>query len=222
MLDWVIWGVVIVLGVGLLCYPVRKQGKKILFVFPVTLLAIVLLYTIFGGGFAFRAFKVSEQKKEAAKAVLASLGSVDEVIVRLKKQVAAHPKDAKAWFLLGRVYASTGNWKEAKSAYTLAHTLEMSNHTYTLHYAQSVWEVNHAAFDEKTRLLLKEILSENPSQPDALAMLAYDAYQRKAYQAAIGYWEKLLQQMNASSEEASKLRQAIAKAREEARQSKSE
>lgn len=210
MLEAFVLGAVGLSGIGLLLYPLKQ--KKI-FVF-ILVLAVLLSYVVWGGWFEWQAFKRESKKQRDAKAFIASLGSTEAVIEQLKAQVAATPKDAKAWFLLGRVYAASGQWQAAHDAYVLAHSLDANNDTYTLHYAQSVWELNHQAFDEKTRRLLEGILSKNPNQPDALAMLAYDAYSMQHYQVAIQYWERLLQLPDVSDETSSKLRQAIVKARQ--------
>ncbi len=218
MLEWGILVGLAVLGLGVALYPLRHKKTVFGVSLPVSAAFLVLGYVLFGGGFEWHAFNVSVQKQREAKAVIESLGSMEAVIERLKKQVSDTPKDAKAWFLLGRVYASTGNWQQANLAYVTAHHLEENNTEYTLHYAQSVWELNHQAFDDKTRQLLKNILIKNPNQPDALAMLAYDAYKRHLNQDAVHYWERLLGLIDASSDEATKLRQAIAKARTEEQQ----
>ena len=56
------------------------------------------------------------------------------------------------------------------------------------------------------------MLLKNPKQPDALAMLAMDAYQEKHYQIAINYWQQLLIITPPNSDAAKALRKAIAKA----------
>ncbi|MDX2345682.1 MAG: hypothetical protein QNK11_02240 [Legionella sp.] len=213
MLEWGVLIALAILGLSIGLYPLRQ--KKILFfaLIPAVAVFLVVGYAVWGGGLAWQAFQVAEAKKREAKQVIEALGSVDVVIERLKSRLSETPKDAKAWFLLGRVYASTGDWQHAHEAYLVSHGLALNNHEYTLHYAQSVWELNHQAFDDKTRALLTQILADNPKQPDALAMLAYDAYARHLNQEAVAYWERLLALTDASTEEAGKLRQAIAKAR---------
>ena len=170
-------------------------------------------YGTWGGWFEWQSFSVTERKKMEAKKIIQALGSTDAIIEHLKARLAETPKDAKAWFLLGRVYVSEADWKHANEAYVIAHSLEVNNHEYSLHYAESVWELHHQSFDDETRALLHDILNENAHQPDALAMLAYDAYSRHLNQDAVTYWERLLALTPTPSEDADKLRQAIAKAR---------
>jgi cytochrome c-type biogenesis protein CcmH len=210
MLEIAILGGVAVLAIGVLLYPLKKRKRLVFILIP----AVLIAYVTWGGWFEWQAFRIEAKKQREAKALIESLGSTEAVIERLKARVAETPKDAKAWFLLGRVYASSGQWQAAYEAYVLAHSLDVKNNEYSLHYAESVWELNHQRFDENTRGLLKAILVEHPNQPDALAMLAYDAYTTQHYQAAVTYWERLLALPDVSTETASKLRQAIVKARQ--------
>ena len=217
MLEWGVWagfGLIGMLGVAVAIYPLRFKKKILFALIPAVAVFLFFGYVIWGGGFEWQAFQAAEQKKREAKRVIESLGSVDAVVSRLKTRLSENPKDAKAWFLLGRVYASSGNWSDAKAAYTVAHGLLPNKHEYTLHYAESIWELNHQAFDDKTRALLTQILDENPKQSDALAMLAYDAYKRQHHKEAVAYWERLLELVDPSTEEAAKIRQAIVKARD--------
>jgi cytochrome c-type biogenesis protein CcmH len=213
------WGVLMcfillgVLATGIACYPLKQSPRMLWMMTSVCGLVLALGYVAWGGFSAWHAFQQEEQKQREAEQVVRSFGSIDVLIERMKARVATTPKDAKAWFLLGRVYGSEGDWVHAHEALTLAHTLAPQTEEFTLHYAQSVWETHHQAFDDETRVLLVAVLKEHPNQPDALAMLAFDAYNRQLYQDAVMYWEHLLRLTPSTSEDADKLRQAIAKAR---------
>lgn len=216
MPEWGVWGLFCLFGSSALVaalYPLRASKAWVLGLLPVFGLFVCLGYALWGGWPAWRAFQATERKQAEAEQVMRDLGSLEAVVDRLKAHLAKAPQDAKGWFLLGRVYVSAGDWKQAHAAYTIAHGLEPGRHEYTLHYAQSVWELHHQAFDGETRTLLQAILNEDAHQPDALAMLAFDAYNTGHRDVAVAYWERLLQQTDASSDEAIKLRQAIAKAR---------
>ncbi|MCH9756725.1 MAG: hypothetical protein K0U37_06025 [Gammaproteobacteria bacterium] len=215
MSDWGVFGILGVLALSVAVYPLRNKKRLILLLLPVSAVFLVLAYSGFGGWFEWHTFQVAQKKQAEAKQVIQALGSTTAIIERLKARLAETPKDAKAWFLLGRVYVSEGDWKHANEAYVIAHSLAPDNHEYSLHYAQSVWELNQQAFDDKTRALLEGILHVDSNQPDALAMLAYDAYTRHLNQDAVKYWERLLVLTPSPSEDADKLRQAIAKARQD-------
>lgn len=216
MHEWILLGVLAALGLlGLAAalVPLRQSKRLALILAPVLALGIMLAYGVWGSWPTWRAFHVAQAKQKQAEELVRSLGSTAAIIERFQAHLKQVPNDAKAWFLLGRVYVAEADWLHANKAFTTAHALEPSHEEFTLHYVQSVWELNHQAFDDASRALLLNILKDNPEQPDALAMLAFDAYTRHQDELAVMYWERLLTLAPQGSEEANKLRQAIAKAR---------
>jgi len=216
MHEWGLLGVLVCLGfiaLGVALVPLRASKRLALMLVPVLVLGVVFAYGAWGSWPAWRAFHVAEAKQKQAEELVHSLGSTAAIIERFQAHLKQAPNDAKAWFLLGRVYVAEADWEHANKAFATAHELDPNHEEFTLHYVQSVWELNHNAFDEPSRELLINILKNNSEQPDALAMLAFDAYTRHQDELAVMYWERLLTLAPQGSEEASKLRQAIAKAR---------
>ena len=113
---------------------------------------------------------------------------------------------------MGRLYANQGDWAQAKSAYQQALTIKPNDVQANVNYIQALWESNQRQFNPDIIQRLHQLLQQSPQQPDALAMLAMDAYQTKQYDKAIEYWQQLLKLVPAESEEAQALRQAIARA----------
>lgn len=216
MHEWALLGVLAALGLlalGVALFPLWQSRRLVLMLAPVMALGVVLAYGVWGNWPAWRTYHVTERKQKQAEALVRSLGSTNVLIERFQSHLKQAPKDAKAWFLLGRVYVAEADWAHANEAFTTAHSLEPHHEEFTLHYVQSVWELNHQAFDEASRGLLHDILEKNSQQPDALAMLAFDAYTRHDDASAVLYWERLLALAPQASDEADKLRQAIAQAR---------
>jgi cytochrome c-type biogenesis protein CcmH len=216
MHEWIFLGVLAalgLLGLGAALVPLRESKRLALMLAPVLALGVILAYGVWGSWPAWRAFHVAQVKQKQAEELVHSLGSTAAIIERFQAHLKQTPNDAKAWFLLGRVYVAEADWEHANKAFATAHELAPNHEEFTLHYVQSVWELNHNAFDEASRNLLLNILKHNSEQPDALAMLAFDAYTRHKDELAVMYWERLLTLAPQGSEEASKLRQAIAKAR---------
>ena len=77
-----------------------------------------------------------------------------------------------------------------------------------------MWQLNHQKFNGESRALLQAVLKKNANQPDALAMLAMDAFIGHAYQRAIDYWQRLLKIAPPQSDDAEAIRKAIAKAQQ--------
>lgn len=215
MHEWFLLGVLAVLGLlglGAALFPLRQSKRLVLVLIPLLALSMMFAYAVWGHWPAWRAFHIAEKKQKQAEALVHSLGSTAAIIERFQKHLKQAPNDAKAWFLLGRLYVAEVDWLRANRAFATAHRLDPNHEEFTLHYVQSVWELNHQTFDEPSRRLLLKIVKNNPEQPDALAMLAFDAYTRHEDKVAVMYWERLLKLAPSGSEEANKLRQAIAKA----------
>jgi len=215
MHEWILPGILAafgLVGLGVALIPLRQSTRLVLMLAPALALAVMLAYGAWGGFFEWRAFHAAEAKQKQAEALVHSLGSTAAIIERFQSHLKKAPNDAKAWFLMGRVYVAEADWLQANKAFTRAHELSPNHEEFTLHYVQSVWELNHQEFDKASRELLLGILKHNSEQPDALAMLAFDAYKRHEDKLAVMYWERLLKLTPQGSEEASKLRQAIAKA----------
>lgn len=199
--------------VSMLVYSLRDTGRGLkLVVIPIVLSIISLGYWQWGAWTGWHDYVVEEKKQAQIKEVLKSIKSPMELVDRLKERLKANPDSAQGWFLLGRLYASQSQWKEAHEALRQAHKLEPENESMTLNYAQSLWQLNGQHFNEESRALFKAIIIKNPQQPDALAMLAMDAFDNHLYQQAIEHWEALLKLAPPQSEEAQMIRQAIAKA----------
>ena len=134
------------------------------------------------------------------------------MIEQLKKKISEQPQRARGWYLLGRLYASQGEWSAAQRAFATAVRLKPLNERYAVNDINAIWNANHQQFNDLIRQRLQQLIARNPQQPDALAMLAMDAYQQKHFEQAIQYWQLLLTLTPGDSEAAQALRQAIAKA----------
>ena len=100
---------------------------------------------------------------------------------RLETHVHQHPKRTQGWYLLGRLYASQHQWKNAQIAFEHAHVLDPHDKRITVNWAQSLF------------------------------ILATDAYQKGQYQDAINNWQHLLTLIPPESEEAKNIRRMIRK-----------
>ncbi|STX50874.1 cytochrome c type biogenesis protein CcmH [Legionella busanensis] len=197
----------------LIIYPLGKTLKKGFLPFIICLALIIsFAYYRWGAFSAWQQYKQNELAEQRAKTLLDKIKSPEELIAKLKNHLDDTPASARGWFLLGRLYSSQGEWTAAGDAFAKAHHLNPQDEAVTIYYANSLWQLNHQQFNQDIRVLFKQLLQHNPNQPDALAMLALDAYESKKYNEAVNYWQQLLKLASPDSEEASALRKAIAKA----------
>lgn len=199
-------------SISWLLYPLRKIKILVITLVPILAIFLTLSYSYWGAWTDLQQYNYQQEKQLRVQAMLQTIKSPIELIERLKNRLAQDPKSSRGWYLLGRLYVSQNNWLSAKKAFAKAQQLDPDNENILVNYAQTLWEINQQQFDKKIDQLFKKLLEKNPNQPDALAMLAMDAFKKQNYQVAINYWQHLLQLAPSQSEEAQVIRRAIAKA----------
>jgi cytochrome c-type biogenesis protein CcmH len=212
ILEFLILGFLAGIALAIACYPLRKRLHVALVVAPFLLAALVSAYWFWGAGPALHKHLAAQSKQQQIREVLASMNSPDELVQKLKRHLQKEPQNPKGWYILGRVYATQGQWQAAESAFSQALKLKPKDERIIINYAQAIWQNRQQKFDNETRGLFSQVLKVNPKQPDALAMLAMDAFMRHDYQTAIEYWQSLLKLVPPDSRDALSIRKAIAKA----------
>jgi len=200
------------LAILIIAYPLRGHSKKSLFVLtPLFVIFIAIAYQHWSGWHSWKQYVQEQYRQEQAKTLIAKI-KPDELITRMRSRLGDTPEDARGWYLLGRLCASQGKWLDARDAFAKAHQLNPADETTTVNYAQSLWQLNNNEFNAQIKRIYSKLLEKNSEQPDALAMLAMDAFTSHNYAQAITYWQKLLKLAPAQSDEANAIRKAIAKA----------
>lgn len=203
----------LVVAVTIAIYPLSRQTYRAQLAIAFVLIAgSIGGYWQWGSRVKWVGYLHQQAIHQRAEAVMKSLKGPQELIDKLKHHLEKQPDSARGWFLLGRLYASQTQWTDAFNAFSKAHALEPDNLQTTVNYAQSLWQIKDQTFTPEVRQLFESILKNNPNQPDALSMLAIDAYQQHEYQQAIEYWSSLLRLLPKDSSEAMAIRKAIAKA----------
>ena len=211
---WLIFGLAI-LGVSALpfmVYPFYKSKAQVFAVIPLFIIAISVAYWRWGAWTDWQKFMKTQASQRQVEAVLKTIKSPAELVQRIKARLALDPKSTRGWYLLGRLYASQGQWVEAREAFSTAHQLSPEDEATTVNYLNSLWQLNQQQLNSQIREQFKILLQKNPKQPDTLAMLAMDAFTNQDYQLAINYWQKLLELATEGSEEGEMIRKAIARA----------
>lgn len=217
MSEWwliALLSLVAVLASALIIYPLRRQVFFSSMLVPVILILMLSGYYFWGGFSQWQTYVLNNKTKEQAQQMLKSIKSPQELIDKLRAKLDDSPQSAKGWYLLGRLYSNQNEQQNAVNAFAKAHEFQPQDEQYTVNYAHSLWELNQQQFNEPIRELFTDLLNNNPNQPDALAMLAMDAFLQEHYETAIGYWQRLLQSAPQQSEEADAIRKAIAKAQD--------
>lgn len=203
------------LAVIIAIYPLKKKRHIGVWLgFPFLLIAVMALsYQHWGAWLQWRNFTQEEAQKIKAKALLATMKSPNELAEKLKSRLTNRPESARGWYLLGRIYVGQNQWESARDAFEKSHQLNPDDEMTTINYAYSLWQLNQQHFTKEITTLFKGLLIKNPNQPDALAMLAMNAYEHKNYRQAEQYWRQLLVLAPSNSKESRALRKAIAQAK---------
>ena len=220
MNEWLLSGcffVLVALALVVVAYPLRKNsGKGMVLFLSFFIIFIIMAYRQWGAWPALQEYAQEQTRREEAKKLLATIKSPDELIDKLKSKLDDSPASARGWYLLGRIYSSQKQWLLARDAFAKSHQLNAADELASVNYAESLWQLNKQQFNKQIRALFQQVLTTNPNQPDALAMLAMDAFERHDYHLAEQYWQHLLKLAPPQSKEAKALRKAIAKAQEQA------
>lgn len=157
----------------------------------ITMLVVLsLLYFVQPDMWRWYQFERDQKRLKTAQSILKDPHRVQQLMESLKKHVKKSPTDAKAWFLLGRIYASSESWNDAYEALQKAYQLQPNDIKTALFYVETIWHVEGHITSE-ARVILLEILKKEPLQPDALMLLATEAKQRHCPKEAMGYLQTL-------------------------------
>jgi cytochrome c-type biogenesis protein CcmH len=137
---------------------------------------------------------------------------IDSMLVQLEEKLKARPDDHKGWMMLARSYKVLGRYAEAAEAFSHGGALLENDPVLLADYAEVLAQVT-GKFDGKPADLLAQALKIDPNEPQALFLSGSAASERRDFAAVVDYWGRLLPQLEAGSEEAKSLGEAVDKAR---------
>jgi cytochrome c-type biogenesis protein CcmH len=216
MNQWWLLGVLFgltCLACGLIIYPLRRYLIISCLLAPLIFIMTFTGYYYWGGFSQWQKYTHQQAMQQQAEAMLKSIKSPQELIKKLRSRLDDTPKSAKGWYLLGRLYTGQNEPQKASDAFAKAYRFNPNEAQYAALYAHSLWQVNNRQFTPQITQIFNNLLKKNPNQPDALSMMAMDAFTRHAYKDAINYWQRLLKLVPSQSDEARAIQKAIAKAR---------
>ncbi len=152
----------------------------------------------------------TQQTSSSATQASGGLPSVEEMVARLEEKLRANPDNAEGWVMLGRSYTVMNRYAEAAQAYEKANTLlEGRNADVLAAYAEALSLAQQGQTSDQIRQLTQKALALDPTQPRALWLKGFDAFQQGDYSTAVEFWELLAAQVDPNSEDHANLQQAI-------------
>jgi cytochrome c-type biogenesis protein CcmH len=138
---------------------------------------------------------------------------IEEMVGKLAAKLQQHPDNPKGWVMLARSYKVLGRFAEAAEAYGHASALVEQDPSLLADYAEVLGQMNQGSLQGQASELIAHALALNPDEPQALFLAGAAASERSDFAATVEHWSRLLQQLEAGSEEARSLEAAISNAR---------
>ena len=144
----------------------------------------------------------------------------DEASLReLEEKSAQYPNDPEILFILARSYVELGRYAEGARKYDSLTKLVPNEAMLWADYADAL-AMTHSTLAGGPTQLLERALMIDPNHPKALALSGTAAMERGDYAAAIMHWEKLMQQIQPGSEDATMIAEGLQQAHQLLAQSK--
>jgi cytochrome c-type biogenesis protein CcmH len=137
-------------------------------------------------------------------------------VEKLAKRLEQNPNDAQGWLMLARSYTLMERFSDAASAYEHATALNGNDAGIWADYAEASAMANGQRLAGKPTEAINRALQLDPKNQKALDLAGSAAYQAGDYQKAIDYWQRLLAQLPAGSEELKTITDQITKAKQSA------
>lgn len=138
---------------------------------------------------------------------------MEELAAKLAKKMEQNPDNPEGWAMLARSYKSLGRWDDAERAFTRIGPELNRNAELLAELAEMLVQKNNG-FDDRSRQLIQQALSLEPTNMLALFMGGGDAFAGSRYAEAAALWQRLLPQLEPGGEDAQMVEANIAKALE--------
>jgi cytochrome c-type biogenesis protein CcmH len=141
-----------------------------------------------------------------------SAGQIEAMVERLAARLRENPDDADGWKMLGRSYAVLGRFGEAVDAYSKAALRAPRDAQLLADFADALAMARGRSLQGEPEKLVLRALEIEPRNLKALALAGTAAFDRQAFAAAAGYWQRMLPLVPPDSEDAQVIRDNVAQA----------
>lgn len=133
---------------------------------------------------------------------------------KLANALKKNPNDIQGWGMLARSYQALGRPADAAQALSRALLIAPENPDVIADYAAALAGMRNNDLQGKPAQLIGQALEIDPKNQRALALAGAAAYQRKQYDVAIDYWERLVKELPEGSDATRDIRANIAEAKQ--------
>lgn len=204
--------ILLIVAISIIFWATRAL-KIIKYVLPLGLVLVSsLMYWHWGSYRALQILAQKKQQEQQTQQALKKYKTPAEVIARMEQHLNQKPDSAKGWYLLGRLYQSQAMLDKSAKAFAKAYQLDSNDLKIKLMYMQALYFSQNQKLAGQSKVLLENILAEDPYQLDALSFAATDAYSHAQYALASQYWQKMLKALPEGAQEKQMILKAIATA----------
>lgn len=193
--DWLLLLTCLVAAIVILLIAFKENKRWWLAGAVFTTMLSGSLYYHYGAYQAYQEYTSIKDREVLAKEALKALKTPDAVIEKMKQTLKQHPKSAKGWFLLGRLYASTRHLNLALDAFGKAYRLDPNDMAIGLNYMQTLYLKHDKTITPAVQQIIDNIHLKDEKQIDILFFLSGDAYYHQDYLKARGYLQQVLNQL---------------------------
>ena len=141
--------------------------------------------------------------------------SLEEMVARLERAAAAQPDSAEGLYFLGRAYMAQNRPADAAKVFERAANLAGRQPELLGQWAQAQYFADDKKWSDKIQALTDEALKADPKEVTSLGLLGIAAFEGQRYQEAIGYWQRLMNELPVGDQSRTALEGGIEKAREQ-------
>lgn len=138
--------------------------------------------------------------------------SIDELVARAEKHLAANPNDGKGWDVLAPVYLRMGRFSDAVDAYRTALRLEGSTAARESGLGEALASAADGVISDEAETAFERALRLEPDYPKARFYLASALAQDGKMQEAVAAWREMIVKLPADSPWRGPVEQAVAEA----------
>lgn len=192
--------------------PSATRSRRVAAVLAVSMpLAAGLIYWQFGDRQAFEPLlaTAADQNPHALQPE-----QIAKMVRALEDRLQREPDNVNGWVTLARTYSSQQRFADAARAYATLVERIPDDADLLADYADALAMAEGRRIGAGPLALVKKALAIDPSQWKALAMAGTEAFERKDYKAAVGYWERLQRSLPADAPMARSIGASIAEARQ--------
>lgn len=140
---------------------------------------------------------------------------VQAMVDSLAARLARNPDDPAGWLMLARSYRYFDRYEDAAKAFSNATAAIEADPLALSEYAETLARSSSEGFKGKPTQLLGQALNLDPKEPFALTLAGAAALERRDYQAAVQYWQQLLELLPPDSDASRAVANSIDRARRE-------